>query len=202
MIAIDSSAVASVSTCVSWPRRRPATARRRGRCCPCPPRSSPRSAGPARGVEQRRVDGRRQQGEDPVRPGRPVQQLERRGELGLDLGRHGSGHEDVGRGASTARDVTSRGSRAAVRVALFITCLGDTLFPQSARPPFACSSGLGHEVVFPADQTCCGQMHLNSGYAADGRGLPLGAARSARPPGARRQPGARCTRDPADHGRQ
>ncbi len=23
---------------------------------------------------------------------------------------------------------------------------------------------LGHEVVFPAEQTCCGQMHLNSGY--------------------------------------
>jgi L-lactate dehydrogenase complex protein LldE len=23
---------------------------------------------------------------------------------------------------------------------------------------------LGHEVVFPADQTCCGQMHVNTGY--------------------------------------
>ena len=23
---------------------------------------------------------------------------------------------------------------------------------------------LGHEVVFPEEQTCCGQMHLNSGY--------------------------------------
>ena len=23
---------------------------------------------------------------------------------------------------------------------------------------------LGHEVVFPAEQTCCGQMHANSGY--------------------------------------
>ena len=23
---------------------------------------------------------------------------------------------------------------------------------------------LGHEVDFPEEQTCCGQMHLNSGY--------------------------------------
>ena len=26
---------------------------------------------------------------------------------------------------------------------------------------------LGHEVVFPPEQTCCGQMHLNSGYPAE-----------------------------------
>ncbi|HEX7525266.1 MAG TPA: heterodisulfide reductase-related iron-sulfur binding cluster, partial [Gaiellaceae bacterium] len=26
---------------------------------------------------------------------------------------------------------------------------------------------LGHEVEFPAQQTCCGQMHLNSGYRDD-----------------------------------
>ena len=26
---------------------------------------------------------------------------------------------------------------------------------------------LGHEVVFPAGQTCCGQMHVNSGYRDD-----------------------------------
>jgi L-lactate dehydrogenase complex protein LldE len=30
---------------------------------------------------------------------------------------------------------------------------------------------LGHEVVFPADQTCCGQMHTNTGYARDAAGL-------------------------------
>ena len=29
---------------------------------------------------------------------------------------------------------------------------------------------LGHEVVFPAEQTCCGQMHLNSGYRDEARG--------------------------------
>jgi L-lactate dehydrogenase complex protein LldE len=36
---------------------------------------------------------------------------------------------------------------------------------------------LGHEVVFPLDQTCCGQMHLNSGYADEAAKL---AARFAR----------------------
>jgi L-lactate dehydrogenase complex protein LldE len=30
---------------------------------------------------------------------------------------------------------------------------------------------LGHEVVFPADQTCCGQMHTNTGYQGDAVGL-------------------------------
>ena len=30
---------------------------------------------------------------------------------------------------------------------------------------------LGHEVVFPAGQTCCGQMHINTGYQKDA--LPL-----------------------------
>jgi L-lactate dehydrogenase complex protein LldE len=30
---------------------------------------------------------------------------------------------------------------------------------------------LGHEVVFPPEQTCCGQMHANSGYRADALSL-------------------------------
>jgi L-lactate dehydrogenase complex protein LldE len=30
---------------------------------------------------------------------------------------------------------------------------------------------LGHEVVFPAEQTCCGQMHVNSGYRGDALAL-------------------------------
>jgi L-lactate dehydrogenase complex protein LldE len=30
---------------------------------------------------------------------------------------------------------------------------------------------LGHEVEFPAGQTCCGQMHLNSGYRDDAAAL-------------------------------
>ena len=51
-----------------------------------------------------------------------------------------------------------------MRIALFVTCLGDTLFPEAPRACVEVLERLGHEVTFPAEQTCCGQMHLNSGY--------------------------------------
>jgi L-lactate dehydrogenase complex protein LldE len=51
-----------------------------------------------------------------------------------------------------------------MRVALFITCVADTLFPETGRAVVRVLERLGHQVVFPAEQTCCGQMHLNSGY--------------------------------------
>jgi L-lactate dehydrogenase complex protein LldE len=54
-----------------------------------------------------------------------------------------------------------------VRVALFVTCVADTLFPETGRSVVRVLERLGHEVLFPAEQTCCGQMHLNSGYRAD-----------------------------------
>jgi len=38
------------------------------------------------------------------------------------------------------------------------------MFPEAARASVTVLERLGHEVVFPAGQTCCGQMHLNSGY--------------------------------------
>src|SRR3954453_20934283 len=53
------------------------------------------------------------------------------------------------------------------RVALFVTCLADTLFPEVGRATVAVLERLGAEVVFPAEQTCCGQMHANSGYPAE-----------------------------------
>jgi L-lactate dehydrogenase complex protein LldE len=54
-----------------------------------------------------------------------------------------------------------------VRVALFITCIGDTVLPEVGIATVAVLERLGHEVVFPEEQTCCGQMHLNSGYRAE-----------------------------------
>ena len=51
-----------------------------------------------------------------------------------------------------------------MRVALFITCLNDTLFPEAGKATVAVLERLGHEVVFPREQTCCGQMHANTGY--------------------------------------
>jgi L-lactate dehydrogenase complex protein LldE len=58
-----------------------------------------------------------------------------------------------------------------MRIALFATCLGDTVFPAAPQATVAVLERLGHEVVFPAAQTCCGQLHLNSGYPEEARAL-------------------------------
>jgi L-lactate dehydrogenase complex protein LldE len=51
-----------------------------------------------------------------------------------------------------------------VRLGLFVTCLGDTLFPGVGQSVVRLLERLGHEVDFPLAQTCCGQMHINTGY--------------------------------------
>ena len=51
-----------------------------------------------------------------------------------------------------------------MRIALIATCLGDALFPEVAKATTLLLERLGHEVVFPPDQVCCGQMHVNTGY--------------------------------------
>jgi L-lactate dehydrogenase complex protein LldE len=51
-----------------------------------------------------------------------------------------------------------------VRVALFATCLVDTVVPQVATATAVLLQRLGHEVVVPPGQACCGQMHVNTGY--------------------------------------
>jgi len=58
-----------------------------------------------------------------------------------------------------------------VLVGLFVTCLGDTLFPSTGRAVVRLLERLGVGVEFPEEQTCCGQMHLNSGYADEGLAL-------------------------------
>jgi L-lactate dehydrogenase complex protein LldE len=58
-----------------------------------------------------------------------------------------------------------------LRIAIFITCLGDTLFPEAGRATVAILERLGHTVVFPSQQTCCGQMHANSGFSDEA--MPL-----------------------------
>ena len=51
-----------------------------------------------------------------------------------------------------------------MRIGLFITCFNDLLFPEVGRAVVTLLGRLGHEVEFPPAQTCCGQMHFNSGY--------------------------------------
>jgi len=58
-----------------------------------------------------------------------------------------------------------------MRIALFITCLADALFPDVGRATVTVLERLGHTVDFPRAQTCCGQMHVNTGYQRDA--LPL-----------------------------
>jgi L-lactate dehydrogenase complex protein LldE len=53
------------------------------------------------------------------------------------------------------------------RVSLFITCFNDTLFPQTGRAVVALLERLGVAIDFPMEQTCCGQMHFNTGYAEE-----------------------------------
>jgi L-lactate dehydrogenase complex protein LldE len=58
-----------------------------------------------------------------------------------------------------------------MRVSLFITCFNDTLFPQTGRAVVEVLERLGQEVEFRPAQTCCGQMHANSGYPAEALAL-------------------------------
>jgi L-lactate dehydrogenase complex protein LldE len=51
-----------------------------------------------------------------------------------------------------------------VRIALFIACFNDAMYPQTGKAMVALLRRLGHEVNFPSGQTCCGQMHFNTGY--------------------------------------
>jgi len=51
-----------------------------------------------------------------------------------------------------------------MRVALFLTCVNDTLYPDTGRAVISLLSRLGVDVEFPAGQTCCGQAHYNTGY--------------------------------------
>lgn len=58
-----------------------------------------------------------------------------------------------------------------MRIGLFATCLADALFPRAAIATVTVLERLGHEVVFPTGQTCCGQMHINTGYLSEATDL-------------------------------
>jgi L-lactate dehydrogenase complex protein LldE len=58
-----------------------------------------------------------------------------------------------------------------VRLGLLVTCLVDGLFPEVGKATVRLLERLGHTVEVPAAQTCCGQMHINTGYVREA--LPL-----------------------------
>jgi L-lactate dehydrogenase complex protein LldE len=58
-----------------------------------------------------------------------------------------------------------------MRVALFVTCINDTLYPRTGQAAVALLERLGVTVDFPVEQTCCGQPQYNTGYR--GQAAPL-----------------------------
>ena len=53
-----------------------------------------------------------------------------------------------------------------MRVALFVTCLVDGMFPEVGKATVSLLERLGVRVEVPLTQTCCGQVHTNTGYGA------------------------------------
>lgn len=51
-----------------------------------------------------------------------------------------------------------------MRVGLFIPCYVDQFYPNAGIATLQLLEKLGVEVVYPANQTCCGQPMANSGY--------------------------------------
>lgn len=51
-----------------------------------------------------------------------------------------------------------------MKLSLMVTCLGDVLRPEAAKATVHLLRRLGHEIDFPAAQTCCGQPFYNSGF--------------------------------------
>jgi L-lactate dehydrogenase complex protein LldE len=56
-------------------------------------------------------------------------------------------------------------------VALFITCLTDQFYPRVGIAVTKILEHFGCKVVFPQDQTCCGQPFFNNGFHPEAREL-------------------------------
>jgi len=54
-----------------------------------------------------------------------------------------------------------------MQASLFITCYNDTLFPQTGQAAVRLLERLGVDVHFLPAQTCCGQMHANTGFRGE-----------------------------------
>ena len=55
-----------------------------------------------------------------------------------------------------------------MRIAIFITCFNDALFPGTGKAVVRILEALGLTPEFPPAQTCCGQIHFNTGYHGEG----------------------------------
>jgi hypothetical protein len=57
-----------------------------------------------------------------------------------------------------------------MRIGLFIPCYIDAFFPEVGIATLELLERFGHEIVYPRDQTCCGQPMANSGFNAEAAG--------------------------------
>ncbi len=60
-----------------------------------------------------------------------------------------------------------------MKLQLLITCLADQLAPQVGEAVVRVLERLGHEVLFPEAQTCCGQPAFNDGFRDDAAALAI-----------------------------
>lgn len=58
-----------------------------------------------------------------------------------------------------------------MRVALFVPCYVDMIYPEVGVSTVRILRRLGVEVVYPKGQTCCGQPAFNSGFFEEARGV-------------------------------
>ena len=58
-----------------------------------------------------------------------------------------------------------------MRVALFIPCYVDQIYPEVGVSVVRVLRRLGVEVTYPEGQTCCGQPAFNSGFLSEARGV-------------------------------
>src|ERR1700722_2756558 len=54
-----------------------------------------------------------------------------------------------------------------MRIGLFVPCYIDAFFPEVGIATLELLERLGHDVIYPRDQTCCGQPMANSGFNAE-----------------------------------
>lgn len=58
-----------------------------------------------------------------------------------------------------------------MRIGLFIPCYVDQFYPRVAVATLELLEKLGHKVIYPGNQTCCGQPLANAGYQRYGKQL-------------------------------
>ena len=56
-----------------------------------------------------------------------------------------------------------------MKTALFVPCFIDQFFPRAAEAVRRVLTALGHDVIVPEGQTCCGQPSFNAGHWPDAR---------------------------------